>query len=180
MFEEDYGLHLVEVRITNIVDDIMSSSFSAANFRATYARWFRVSEMIFKRKYLISMPLNLGLDPPSTRVLGITYLDILCNHISCDVDVVLMIQAADVILTNDQEPAQCAQLLSSDTQSHLSMNFTIATQSKIKIEFWRFWWFSKRIFSKQKSAALFYLFSSVQWFLWTTTQGKEEQEGDED
>lgn len=52
-FEEDYAVRSVNNRVLDTVDDIMSSSFLAANFKATYGCYIRVEKMMMKNEDIL-------------------------------------------------------------------------------------------------------------------------------
>lgn len=55
----------------DIVDDIMTSNFLAANFNATYARYIRVVCIMNKNEGILLLRKNLTIDTPVVKMLGI-------------------------------------------------------------------------------------------------------------
>lgn len=103
-FAEDYCVSFVEVRITSIVEDVTSSKFLAANSRLTYVRYIRAGKNIFKHKGVLLFLLKLGKNGPVVATLVTTSLDNAFPYISSGKKIILMSQAANELLKNNQKP----------------------------------------------------------------------------
>lgn len=101
---EGYGVRFVDVRITDIVEDMMFSNFLAANSTATYIRYLKVCKMIIFYQDMLSSLSKLFKDAPAAK--PIVVID--CNNpsicMSSKADILLMIQASDAFLKNDHNP----------------------------------------------------------------------------
>lgn len=58
-FEEDCSVLVVYKRVIDVVDIMNSSSFLAANFRATYICYIRNAKMVIKYQGLLYLLVNL-------------------------------------------------------------------------------------------------------------------------
>lgn len=102
-FIEKHGVRFFFVGIMDIVDDIMSSTFLAANSRATYTRYIRVHKVLIKRKYELAQLKNIGRDAPATNTLGITPLAGPSIYVSSEKCILVLTEDADLIVKTDQK-----------------------------------------------------------------------------
>lgn len=83
------------MRSTNIVEDIMSSTFLNANSRSTYIRYIRAGQMMIKQKGELPFFCEVGKNALAARTLGFTHPDYPSLHICSEESALLMFQAAD-------------------------------------------------------------------------------------
>lgn len=69
--EENCSLRYVDVRIIDLVGDVMSSKFLAANLRAIYIRYVTVCKMTIKRHGVLSFIVKLEKDASAGKALVI-------------------------------------------------------------------------------------------------------------
>lgn len=73
--KDDYTKNFVDVRIFNILEDIMSSNFFDANFRATYVRYVIVSMMVMKNQGVLPLLGTLEKDTLAAEIHGKPHID---------------------------------------------------------------------------------------------------------
>lgn len=74
VFEKYCGVCFVEVSMMNILEDVMSSSLLAVNFRGTYMCLIRARKIMIKRRGIVTTFVKLLMDAPTAKTSGITYL----------------------------------------------------------------------------------------------------------
>lgn len=100
----DCGVRSVQTRTMDIVEDRMSSSFLAANYKSTYIRYNRVGKMIIKHQCVLSLLVTLSIDAPAGKTFRITHHDDPSLYISSKDDILVMVQATDSFTRNDHKP----------------------------------------------------------------------------
>lgn len=104
-FEEDYGVRVVDVRVMDIAEDMMSSEFFAARAKATYICYSTGKRMIIKLRGFSRVLLKLRMNAVMAETLDITYFHDPTIYIPSEQAILLIIQAAVAIARNDQKPA---------------------------------------------------------------------------
>lgn len=74
-FNENYGVHFFDVRIIDILEDMMFSSFLAGNFRVTYVSYISVVMMIIRHEGVRLFLVKLDKNASAAKILVITRLD---------------------------------------------------------------------------------------------------------
>lgn len=74
-FNEKYGVRFVGVRMMDVSDDLTSSNFLVAYFRAAYVRYIRTRKVMVNQKCVVSLLMNLGRDEPTGKTMGIINFD---------------------------------------------------------------------------------------------------------
>lgn len=75
LFREDYRLRFLNVRILEIVQEMIFSNILSTDSRATYLRYCKVPKMMMKNQGVLSLFWRLGQNPPAAKTLAITHLD---------------------------------------------------------------------------------------------------------
>lgn len=84
---------------------MVSSKCLATNSEATYIRHSRVVKMMIRHQGMLRRLVKLGDFAPSTKGIGIPYLDHPSLYISSMEGMVCVIKIADAIANKDQKPA---------------------------------------------------------------------------
>lgn len=105
VFEENYGVHVFDVRVMNVVEDMMSSNVPTFNSRAACLRYIRVGKMIIKHRGVLLLFLKLDRDAQVAKTLGSTPTDNSYHYIFSEENLPLITQAADSCVMNDQTSA---------------------------------------------------------------------------
>lgn len=95
-----YGVRFANMRIMDIVQDMISSKFFVENSGAPHIRKTRVRKTMIKFLKVLLLFVNLNKDPPVAKNFGITHLDYPTLYISSEKDILFMIQIADAFVTN--------------------------------------------------------------------------------
>lgn len=114
-FKENHGMCIVAMLVIDIVVDIISSGFLAANSRATYVRYIRVGKIMIKPKEVLPLIMNLDGNAPVVKTLGITHIDYTSRYISSEEKVILMYQAIEKFIEINTSLILSTQIPSTDT-----------------------------------------------------------------
>lgn len=74
-FQKRLWSHLIDVRIMEILEDIMSSKLLSANFIETYKRYITVGRTTIKHQGLLFLLVKIDKKAPAVLTLGITHRD---------------------------------------------------------------------------------------------------------
>lgn len=84
---------------------MMSSTFLAANSRATNIHSITVGKMMIKDKFMLPLIQKLSKDALAAKTLGTMHLDDQKLYSFSENDILLMIQGADAFVENDHKRA---------------------------------------------------------------------------
>lgn len=98
-------MRFVDMRPADIVEDMNSSKFLAANSISTYICYMRVGRMMTMHQGVLLLLERLVTDASVTKTLGVTHLDDPSLDISSEQSILLMIPAADKFVKNDHKAA---------------------------------------------------------------------------
>lgn len=103
--KDDYGESYVDFCIMDVMDNMLSSKFLAANSTAAYVRYIRAGKMVAKHNGMRNLAMSLFRGVLALRTLGTTHCDEPSLYISSEADFLLIIQAADVFVKNNHKRA---------------------------------------------------------------------------
>lgn len=98
-------LCIVDVRIIEIVDDMMCSKFLAATSRAPYVGYIMIGKRIMRHNDVPRSLIHLCKDAPVLMTPGLTHTDDPSIHTSYEVNILLNIKAADALVKNSHNHA---------------------------------------------------------------------------
>lgn len=104
-FEEDYGVHLVNMRIVDILEEMTYANFLGTNSKAAHLRYIRDGKMMLNHQRTLSLFVKLVKCLPAAKTIGITHLVDLSLYTFSEEEIVLMIQPTDTFLKKDHETA---------------------------------------------------------------------------
>lgn len=102
MFEKGFAVCSVDVPIMDITSILMSTNFVAVISRATIARYIRVGKRIFKRQGVFPLLVRLEKGAISASTLSTTHLNKSGFTFFSKGNVLLMFQAVEMFVKNDQ------------------------------------------------------------------------------
>lgn len=103
--EEDYVVHLVFVRIIDILEDFLSSCFLEINSKATYTHYIRLVIMMNNQQGVIALLVKTGKKPQWQRLLASSTLMIQASTCFSEKGILLLIPAAEYFVKNYDTPA---------------------------------------------------------------------------
>lgn len=89
----------------DINEDMMFSTFCAANSRATYIRYIGAGKIRIKQQDVLPFLMTVIKDASVAKTVGIIHFDVPSFYISSQKDVLLIIQDNDALVKNDLKPA---------------------------------------------------------------------------
>lgn len=104
MFKKSYAVRFVNVRVADIVEDVMTSNILAAICKVSYRRYDKLGTRIIKHQGVLSILARLGRDAPEAKIPGITHLDNPWLYEYSQKDILFIIPADDPSARNDQKP----------------------------------------------------------------------------
>lgn len=110
--KEDCGIRFVDMRIIDIVGDIMSSNFFAEKFKAAYKRFITGGRMMIRQQSVLPLLGKLGKNAPLEKTLKIIHIDGSTLDMSSKNNIVFVNQITIQFVKNDQKPDYFYKILS--------------------------------------------------------------------
>lgn len=110
-----YALH--DLCLMNSVEDKKISYILAASSRTAYIYYTKVGKMSKRHRVVLLLLTNLGLDAPASDTMGNMLANDSHLYILSENDSFFMIQSADVVAKNEQQPVPFTQLSSTGTNT---------------------------------------------------------------
>lgn len=140
----------VDVRILDIIEDMKSSIFLSANFRATYNRYIILCKMLIIHQQMLLLPVKLRKGVSAANNSGVSHFADSSIHISSEQNILLIIQAADLLTKSDKKSAPFQENVFVDTPRPSSSRFSFTIWSKKRKFFRPIRCFLNQRFSKRK------------------------------
>lgn len=96
-------MRFVNARVPDIVHGMILSNLLSADSRATYVRYIRVGKIMIKNGVVLPMTVSPATDVLLVKTMGISHLDDPVLHTSMGENVLVMIEAADLLEENDNK-----------------------------------------------------------------------------